>query len=171
MKNIAVIFQDAKLFKTSILENVMIGDPAADREAALKALSLAGCDEILDKFKDREDTVIGSKGVFLSGGEQQRIAIARGILKNANIIIMDEACAATDPENEHELQKAFANLMKGKTVIMIAHRLSSIKGVDEVLVLDEGKIVERGSHDELMRGDTRYKTLQNMYQSANEWRV
>ena len=84
---------------------------------------------------------------------------------------MDEACAATDPENEHELQKAFANLMKGKTVIMIAHRLSSIKGVDEVLVLDEGKIVERGSHDELMRGDTRYKTLQNMYQSANEWRV
>ena len=171
MKNIAFIFQDAKLFKTSILENVMIGDPAADRGAALKALSLAGCDEILDKFKDREDTVIGSKGVFLSGGEQQRIAIARGILKNANIIIMDEACAATDPENEHELQKAFANLMKGKTVIMIAHRLSSIKGVDEVLVLDEGKIVERGSHDELMRGDTRYKTLQNMYQSANEWRV
>ena len=137
----------------------------------MEALRLAGCQSIIDKFKTAEETVIGSKGVYLSGGEKQRIAIARAILKNANIVIMDEASASIDPDNEFELQKAFKNLMKNKTVIMIAHRLSSIREVDEILVLDEGKIVERGSDEELMSKESKYKKLQEMYGVANEWRV
>ncbi len=171
IQNIAFVFQNAKLFKQSIYDNVALARPGASREAVMTALHLAGCDAILDKFPGREKTLIGSAGVYLSGGEKQRIAIARAILKDAQIIIMDEASAAIDPDNEHELQKAFKNLMQGKTVIMIAHRLSSIRAVDEILVLDHGEIVERGSDAELMGQDTRYKGLMSLYQSANEWRV
>lgn len=171
IENIAFVFQDAKLFKTSIFENVKIGNPAASDEEVLKALHLAGCDGILDKLKNREHTVIGSSGVHLSGGEKQRVAIARAILKDANIIIMDEASAAVDPENEHELQKAFANLMKGKTVLMIAHRLSSIRKVDEILVMEQGQIIERGCDATLMTGNTRYRHFQELYGMANDWRV
>lgn len=170
-KNIANVFQDAKLFKKSIYENVKLGRPEATREKVMEALYLAQCDEILDKLEKREDTVIGSKGVHLSGGEVQRIAIARAILKDAKIIILDEASAAADPENEYELQLAFANLMKGKTVIMIAHRLSSITGVDEILVIDDGKVIERGNHRELMGQDSAYRNLQEEFMKANEWRV
>ena len=137
----------------------------------MKALELAGCNSILDKFPEREDTIIGSKGVYLSGGEKQRIAIARAILKDAKIIILDEASAAVDPENEHELQKAFANLMKDKTVIMIAHRLTTIRNVDEILVLENGQIIERGTDKMLMSNDTRYKQFQKLYDQANTWRV
>ncbi len=169
--NIANVFQDVKLFKQSIYDNVLIGDPCAGREAVMQALHLAQCDEILDKFESRENTVIGSKGVHLSGGELQRISIARAILKNAGIVILDEASGAADPENEYELQKALSNLMKEKTVIMIAHRLSSITEVDEILVIDKGKIIERGSHEQLMSGDSRYRTLQEEFMRANEWRV
>ena len=133
--------------------------------------ALAQCDEILDKLEMREHTVIGVKGVHLSGGEVQRIAIARAILKDAKIIILDEASAAADPETEHELQLAFSNLMKSKTVIMIAHRLSSITGVDEILVIDDGKVTERGSHEQLMATDSAYKKLQEDFMLANEWRV
>lgn len=171
IQNIAFVFQNAKLFKQSIYDNVALARPGASREAVMTALHLAGCDAILDKFSGREETLIGSAGVYLSGGEKQRIAIARAILKDAQIIIMDEASAAIDPDNEHELQKAFKNLMQDKTVIMIAHRLSSIRAVDEILVLDHGEIVERGSDAELMGQDTRYKGLMSLYQSANEWRV
>lgn len=170
-KNIAFVFQDAKLFKRTIYENVHLADEKSSKEEVLEALHLAGCDDILAKFEERENTLIGSEGVYLSGGEKQRIAIARAILKKSNIVILDEASAAVDPENEHELQKAFSNLMKDKTVIMIAHRLTSIVNVDEVLVLEEGKIVERGSHKELTSTDTRYKTYQELYDIANEWRV
>lgn len=171
INNISFVFQNAKLFKTSIYENVALAKRDAKREEVMEALRLAGCQSIIDKFKAGEETVIGSKGVYLSGGEKQRIAIARAILKNANIVIMDEASASIDPDNEFELQKAFKNLMKNKTVIMIAHRLSSIREVDEILVLDEGQIVERGSDEELMNKESKYKKLQEMYGVANEWRV
>ncbi|MDO4719182.1 MAG: ABC transporter ATP-binding protein [Peptostreptococcaceae bacterium] len=169
--HIAFVFQDAKLFKKTIYENVRLGRQDASHEEIMKALELAGCRSILDKFKEREHTLIGSKGIYLSGGERQRIAIARAILKDADIIIMDEASAAIDPENEHELQLAFANLMQGKTVIMIAHRLSSIRKVDEILVLENGRIIERGNDESLMNGSTKYKAFQDLYQQANEWRV
>nr|WP_314632567.1 ABC transporter ATP-binding protein [uncultured Mogibacterium sp.] len=168
---IAFVFQNAKLFKTSIYENVQIGRPDASREEVIKALDLAMCGSILDKFEAREDTIIGAKGVHLSGGETQRIAIARAILKDAPIIILDEASAASDPENEYEMQQAFSKLMEGKTVIMIAHRLSSIRNVDEILVVEDGKVTERGAHDELMKKDSKYKKLHNLYNQANEWRL
>jgi len=168
---IAFVFQNAKLFKTSIFENVHIGNPSASHEEVMKALEEARCGDILDKFPERENTIIGAKGVHLSGGETQRIAIARAILKNADIIILDEASAAADPENEYEIQQAFSNLMKNKTVIMIAHRLSSIRSVDEILVIDSGTVIERGSDADLMQKDGQYRRLQEMYARANAWRV
>lgn len=171
INNIAFVFQNVKLFKTSIYDNVKIGKADASYEEVMTAMSLAGCDSILDKFSEREQTQIGTKGVYLSGGEKQRIAIARAILKDAKIIIMDEASAAVDPENEYELQRAFSNLIKDKTVIMIAHRLPSIRNVDEILVMDNGKIIERGTDRELMALDGEYKKLQSLYNKANEWRV
>ena len=169
--NIAFVFQDVKLFKTSLYENVAMANVSASREKVMEAFHRAGCDSILDKFNDREKTIIGSKGVYLSGGEKQRIGIARAILKNARIVIMDEASAAVDPENEHELQKAFAELMKDKTVIMIAHRLTSVRNVDEILVIEDGQVIERGSDSELMKQESRYKFFQDLYAQANEWRV
>ncbi|WP_353097756.1 ABC transporter ATP-binding protein [Tissierella praeacuta] len=170
-KNITNVFQNARLFKMSIYENVKIGNQNASYDEVMRALKLANCNDILDKFETRENTIIGSEGVHLSGGEKQRIAIARAILKDANIIILDEASAAADPENEYEIQRAFSNLMEGKTVIMIAHRLSSIRNVDQILVLDDGKIVERGTDRELMSIDSRYRYLQELFSKANEWRV
>lgn len=171
INNIAFVFQNVKLFKTSIYDNVKIGKADASYEEVMTAMNLAGCNSILDKFSEREQTQIGIKGVYLSGGEKQRIAIARAILKDAKIIIMDEASAAVDPENEYELQRAFSNLIKDKTVIMIAHRLPSIRNVDEILVMDNGKIIERGTDRELMALDGEYKKLQGLYNKANEWRV
>ena len=171
INNIAFVFQNVKLFKTSIYDNVKIGKADASYEEVMTAMNLAGCNSILDKFSEREQTQIGTKGVYLSGGEKQRIAIARAILKDAKIIIMDEASAAIDPENEYELQRAFSNLIKDKTVIMIAHRLPSIRNVDEILVMDNGKIIERGTDRELMALDGEYKKLQSLYNKANEWRV
>ena len=171
ISNIAFVFQNVKLFKTSIYDNVKIGKADASHEEVMTAMNLAGCNSILDKFSEREQTQIGTKGVYLSGGEKQRIAIARAILKDAKIIIMDEASAAVDPENEYELQRAFSNLIKDKTVIMIAHRLPSIRNVDEILVMDNGEIIERGTDRELMALDGEYKKLQSLYNKANEWRV
>lgn len=171
INNIAFVFQNVKLFKTSIYDNVKIGKADVSYEEVMTAMNLAGCNSILDKFSEREQTQIGTKGVYLSGGEKQRIAIARAILKDAKIIIMDEASAAVDPENEYELQRAFSNLIKDKTVIMIAHRLPSIRNVDEILVMDNGEIIERGTDRELMALDGEYKKLQSLYNKANEWRV
>ena len=171
INNIAFVFQNVKLFKTSIYDNVKIGKADASHEEVMTAMNLAGCNSILDKFSEREQTQIGTKGVYLSGGEKQRIAIARAILKDAKIIIMDEASAAVDPENEYELQRAFSNLIKDKTVIMIAHRLPSIRNVDEILVMNNGEIIERGTDRELMALDGEYKKLQSLYNKANEWRV
>ena len=171
MKNIAFVFQNAKLFKKSIFENVKMGRPDASEDEVRHAMKAAQCEPILARFKDGDATLIGSKGVHLSGGEVQRIAIARAILKNAPIIILDEASAATDPENEYEIQQAFAALMKDKTVIMIAHRLSSIKNVDEILVIENGCVSERGSHTELEGKASKYKALQDLFAKANTWRV
>lgn len=171
ISNISFVFQDSKLFKKSIYDNVALADAQATREEVMHAMHLAGCDEIIAKFPMRENTVIGSKGVFLSGGEKQRIAIARAILKKSPIIIMDEAGASIDADNEYEMQKAYKNLMKDKTVIMIAHRLTSIQSVDEILVLEDGKIVERGSSEELLKKQGLYSRLLHLYESANDWRV
>lgn len=168
---IAFVFQSPQLFKRSIYENVALAKKDATKEDVMRALSLAGCDSILDQWTTREHTVIGSQGVHLSGGEKQRIAIARAILKDAPIIIMDEASAAIDADNEYELQRSFKNLMQGKTVIMIAHRLSSIRHVDEILVLDQGQIIERGSHEALLNQHGVYERLLTLYQSSNEWRI
>lgn len=171
LNNISFVFQNTKLFKMSIFDNVQIGNLKASQEEVLQALSAAKCDDILDKFEAREHTMIGDKGVHLSGGEIQRISIARAILKNTGIIILDEASAAADPENEHEIQQAFSNLMKNKTVIMIAHRLSSIRNVDEILVIDQGRVIERGTDRELLQANGRYKQLQDLFNQANDWRV
>ncbi|MDO5714721.1 MAG: ABC transporter ATP-binding protein [Tissierellia bacterium] len=171
LKNIAFVFQGEKLFSTTIYDNVQIGNPNAPREKVMEALKAAQCEDILEKFPQRELTIIGSKGVHLSGGEIQRIAIARAILKDSRIIILDEASGATDPENEYECQLAFSQLMKGKTVIMIAHRLSSLRNVDEILFVEDGKIMERGNHRELIEKNGRYAKLQDLYQRANVWRV
>lgn len=168
---IAFVFQDTKLFKRSLYDNVALAKKDATREEVMRALQLAGCDEILDKFPHRENTIIGSEGVYLSGGEKQRIAIARAMLKDAKIVIMDEASASIDADNEYKLQRAFKNLMHNKTVIMIAHRLTSIQGVDEVLVVEGGSIVERGTTQELLLRKSLYHDLFSLYTSANSWRL
>lgn len=170
-KAISFVFQDSKLFHKTIYENVLLGKPDATAEEVHRALDLAGCREILERFPEKENTLIGAKGVYLSGGEKQRIAIARAILKDAPIVILDEASASIDADQEYALQNAFKNLIQGKTVIMIAHRLSSIQGLHEILVLEEGKIVERGSGKELLQRDSRYKKLWELYQTTEDWRI
>lgn len=171
MNNVAFVFQNNKLFKTSLLENIRIGNPKASREEILKAAHLAQCDDILEKMPQGLDTIVGTEGVYLSGGEKQRISLARAILKNAPIVVLDEATAFTDPENEYKLQKAFVSLVKNKTVIMIAHRLSSIKDVDCILVLKEGKIAEKGNHKELLNKKGLYSEMWNEYQNSISWKV
>lgn len=171
IRNISFVFQDSKLFKKSIYENVALADDKATRDEIMEAMSLAGCDKMISKFRDRENTIIGTKGIYLSGGEKQRIAIARAILKKSPIVIMDEASASIDADNEYELQKAFKNLMKDKTVIMIAHRMTSITNVDEILVLENGKVMERGDNTFLREKQGLYSRLVNLYETANDWRV
>ena len=172
METVGMVFQQAKLFEgLSIYDNVRLADPEANQEEVHRALALARCEEFKDKFPAGYDTVIGAEGVKLSGGECQRVAIARLFLKDPKILILDEASAAADPENEYEIQKAFSNLMKGRTTIMIAHRMSSIRGVDEILFIEGGKVVERGDHDALMNEDGRYARFVNLYHEANEWRI
>ncbi|MDU2109752.1 MAG: ABC transporter ATP-binding protein [Peptoniphilus lacydonensis] len=172
MQNIGIVFQNPKLFSgISIFENVKLAKEDASDEEVYKALKLARCDEFINKFKDKYDSVIGADVIDLSGGETQRVSIARIFLKDPRIIILDEASAAADPENEFELQVAFKDLIKNRTTIMIAHRLSSIRGVDEILFVENGKIIERGSHKELMESETSYKKFVNLYESANEWRM
>lgn len=171
IKNISFVFQDSKLFKKTIYENVALADENATREEVMEAMSLAGCDEIISKFKDKENTIIGTEGVYLSGGEKQRIAIARAILKKSPIVIMDEASASIDADNEYELQKAFKNLMRDKTVIMIAHRMTSITNVDEILVLENGKVMERGNNKTLREKQGLYSRLVSLYETANDWRL
>ncbi|CUH95319.1 putative membrane protein [Propionispora sp. 2/2-37] len=171
MKKIAFVFQNTKLFKTSLLDNIRAAKPEAGREEALYAAHMAQCDDILAKMPHGIDTVVGTDGVYLSGGEQQRIVLARAILKDAPIIILDEATAFADPENEYQIQKAFEHLTKGKTVLMIAHRLSSIKDVDCILVMQQGEIVERGSHENLLHSKGVYAGMWQEYQTSIAWKV
>lgn len=171
MDHIAFVFQNNRLFKTSIIENVRAARPSASREEVQKALEAAQCMDIIDKLPNGMDTVIGSEGTYLSGGEQQRIALARAILKDAPIVVLDEATAFADPENEVLIQKAFATLTKGKTVIMIAHRLSTVTGADKIIVLDGGKVAEEGTHEELIEKSGLYARMWNEYNQAAKWKI
>ena len=168
---VAYVFQDSKLLKTSIFENVRIGRPSATREEVLAALHNAQCDDILNKFPQGVDTVIGSKGVYLSGGEQQRIAIARVMLKNAPVLVLDEATAFADPENEAAVQRAFERLAEGRTVIMIAHRLTTVQNADNIYVLKDGKVAESGTHAQLMEQKGIYSDMYKEYQTSISWKV
>lgn len=171
MNTISYVFQDSKLLKMSILENVRLGNPRASEVEVLNALHKAQCDDIIAKLPDGINTVIGTKGVYLSGGEQQRIAIARVMLKNAPIIILDEATAFADPENEALVQKAFAELSKDKTVIMIAHRLTTVKNANKIFVLKDGQIEDTGTHDELVKNGSIYAKMWKDYQTSISWKV
>ncbi len=171
MNTVSFVFQNSRLIKASILENVRMGRPGATREEVLKALENAQCADILAKLKDGVDTVIGTNGVFLSGGEQQRIAIARVMLKNTPILILDEATAFADPDNEAKVQAAFSNLSKGKTVMMIAHRLSTIAHVDRIYVIKKGEIAESGTCQELLEKGGLFSKMWKDYQTSVQWKV
>lgn len=171
MSNISFVFQNTTLFKDSIYNNVAIGRKGASRSEVLEAISLAQCDDIIDELPDGIDTVIGSEGTYLSGGQQQRIALARAILKDAPVIILDEATALADPENEYLIQKAISEITKDKTVIMIAHRLSSIRNVDKIYVIDNGRIVEEGNHDDLVGSNGLYSRMWDEFNQSIQWKV
>ena len=172
MNRISFVFQDSRLLKTSIFENVRLGRPEATREEVLKALHRAQCDDILAKLPQGSDTVIGTKGTYLSGGEQQRIAIARVMLKDTPIVILDEATAFADPDNETRVQKAFSEMAAmGKTLIMIAHRLSSVTGADCIYVMEDGHISESGTHSELLERGGKYAAMWQQYVESVKWNI
>ena len=171
MNTVSFVFQNSRLIKASVFENVRLGKPEATREEVMAALKNAQCDDILEKLPDGMDTVIGTKGVYLSGGEQQRIAIARVMLKNTPIIILDEATAFADPDNETRVQAAFSKLSQGKTVIMIAHRLSTVAGADQIYVIKDGQIAESGSSRELMERGGLFARMWKNYQTSVQWKV
>ena len=171
MNAVSFVFQDSKLIKATIAENVKLGKPDATDEEVAAALHAAQCDDIIQKFPDGAGTTIGTKGVYLSGGERQRIAIARAVLKNAPIIILDEATAFADPDNEAKVQKAFSELSKGKTVIMIAHRLSTVADADCIYVIKDGLIAESGRRDELLEKNGVFAEMWKEYAASVEWKV
>jgi ATP-binding cassette subfamily B protein len=171
MNNISFVFQNTNLFKGTLKENVTFGKQGISDYTINKAIDASQSREIIDNLKDGLDTVIGSKGTYLSGGEQQRIALARAMVKNAPIVLLDEATAFADPENEHLIQKALHKLSQNKTSLMIAHRLTTVRDVDKILVIDDGKIVELGSHEELMKNKGLYRTMWDEYQKTIEWKI
>ena len=171
MDTISFVFQNSRLLKGSILDNVRLGRPQATEAEVLAALKAAQCMDIVEKFPEGIHTVIGTKGVYLSGGEQQRIAIARAMLKNAPILLLDEATAFADPDNEAKVQAAFAQLAKGKTVLMIAHRLSTVANADCIYVVQDGQIVESGTKDELCAQNGLFARMWQEYQASVQWKV
>jgi len=171
MDNISFVFQSTKLFKGSLRENIVFGKENAGEEEINKAIDFSQSREIIENLHDGLDTVIGSKGTYLSGGEQQRIALARAIVKNAPIVLLDEATAFADPENEHLIQKALKELSRGKTTLMIAHRLTSVQNVDRILVIESGKIAETGTHEELLNKGGIYKRMWDEYQKSVAWKI
>ncbi len=171
MNMVSFVFQDSSMLKMSIYDNVRMGKKNASREEVMAALKNAQCEDIIEKLPDGIDTIVGSNGVYLSGGEMQRIAIARAMLKDAPILILDEATAFADPDNEVKVQAAFERLSRGKTVIMIAHRLSSIKNVDKIYVLKDGEVVQSGSHNKLVHEDGVYAHMWREYNKSVSWKI
>lgn len=171
MENTSYVFQDIFLFKQSILDNIKMGNTKASKDQVIAAAKAARCHEFIEKLPDRYDTVVGTKGVHLSGGERQRIAIARAIIKDSPVVILDEATAFSDPENEYLIQKAFEVLMQNKTVIIIAHRLSTIRNADKIIVMDKGHLIEQGKHETLLEKNGRYTQMWNRYTESISWKV
>lgn len=171
MRHVSFVFQDIFLFKQSILDNIRMGNPQASEEEVIAAAKAAQCHEFISKLPNGYHTVVGTKGIHLSGGERQRIAIARAIIKNSPIIVLDEATAFSDPENEYLIQKAFEKLMQGKTVIIIAHRLSTIRNADHIIVMEKGHLTEEGKHDDLVAVGGRYAKMWNHYTEAIDWKI
>ena len=171
MKHVSFVFQDIFLFKQSIYDNIRMGNPNATREQVIQAAKAAQCHDFIMRLPKGYDTVIGTKGIHLSGGERQRIAIARAIIKDSPIIVLDEATAFSDPENEYLIQKAFEKLMQNKTVIIIAHRLSTIRSADKILVMENGHLIECGNHDSLIQKNGRYYQMWQHYTEAIDWKI
>lgn len=171
MRHVSFVFQNTKLFKTTLLENIRYGNPDAPMEEVQRAVDMAQCREIIDRLPQGLDTRIGVDGTYLSGGEQQRIVLARAILKNAPIVVLDEATAFADPENEHLIHRALRELTKGKTVLMIAHRLTSVTGADRILVVEKGRIAEQGMHRELLEKNGIYNHMWNEYRQSVSWTI
>lgn len=171
LEQVSFVFQDSKLLKMSIYDNVRMGKKDASREEVMEALKNAQCEDIIEKLPDGMDTIIGTKGTYVSGGEAQRLSIARAMLKNAPILILDEATAFADPDNETKVQEAFSRLSKGKTVVMIAHRLSSVTNADRIFVLKDGEIEESGTHESLEKADGLYAHMWEKYNQSVCWKV
>ena len=171
LKNFSIVFQNVYLFEDTIENNIKFGRPDATREDVIEAAKKACCHEFISALPEGYHTLVGEGGASLSGGERQRISIARAILKDAPIIILDEATASVDPENERELQAAIAELTKDKTIIMIAHRLSTVRNADQILVIDGGTVAQRGTHKELLQQEGTYKKFIQIREQAEGWRI
>ncbi len=171
LKNMSMVFQNVYLFHDTIENNIKFGSPDATHEQVVEAAKKACCHDFISALPDGYNTVIGEGGSTLSGGEKQRISIARAMLKDAPIILLDEATASVDPENEVHLQQAISALVKDKTLVVIAHRLSTIRNADQILVVDDGKIVQRGTHEELVKQKGIYQNFWNIRQHARNWKV
>ena len=171
MQSVSFVFQNPRLFKSSLLENIRYGNPRASLSEVNRAIDMAQCREIIDRLPQGLDTRIGAEGTYLSGGERQRVVLARAILKDAPVIVLDEATAFADPENEEQIQKALKELARGKTVLMIAHRLSSVTDADRILVISDGKVAEQGTHNELLKQNGIYCRMWNEYQQSVSWTI
>ena len=171
MKNFSFVFQRVYLFEDTILNNIRFGKPEATRDEVIAAAKLARCHDFISALPEGYDTIVGEGGANLSGGEKQRIAIARAIMKDAPIIILDEATANVDPENERELTEAIRNLTREKTILMIAHRLKTVRDADCILVIDKGRVVQQGKHEDLMKQEGIYKNFVTGRKKAVSWKI